>query len=171
MEINESIDDILKEVKFKWPCNAYNLFIKEQLNEQKQKSNEVNYKIDLAIFANSWRNLQDNEKEKYLDLYKENKRKYQLDHELIRHYLFKDYDYKLRKRPTAYKIFLYEKIREALKNEEDLKKVKNEATEKWKNLVKDERQKYKDKKKKMINGLLKRKILKILFPLLQLFYM
>ena len=147
MEINESIDDILKEVKFKWPCNAYNLFIKEQLNEQKQKSNEVNYKIDLAIFANSWRNLQDNEKEKYLDLYKENKRKYQLDHELIRHYLFKDYDYKLRKRPTAYKIFLYEKIREALKNEEDLKNVKKEASEKWKNLTKDESKKYKDKKK------------------------
>ena len=51
----ENFNEILKDVDFKYPCNAFNLFIKSQINGQ----------INFADFKEPWNNLEENEKQKY----------------------------------------------------------------------------------------------------------
>jgi hypothetical protein len=91
--------------------------------------------------------LSEKEKKVYKKKFEEDKAKYKKDLEVIRHVLFKDYNEVVKRPPTAYRIFLNEKLREGFEKNLDPKEVKKQASEDWRKMGQDERKVYIDRKK------------------------
>ena len=87
------------------------------------------------------------EKKKYVKLYEEEKQKYKNDLELVRHYLFKDYQETVHRAPTAYQIFVSEKLSLGLEQNLDPKDIKKAASTEWSQMTEEQKGVYKDKKK------------------------
>ena len=87
------------------------------------------------------------EKKKYVKLYEEEKQKYKNDLELVRHYLFKDYQDTVHRAPTAYQIFVSEKLRLGFEQNLDPKDIKKAASTEWSQMTEEQKGVYKDKKK------------------------
>lgn len=109
--------------------------------------------------------MKDYEKKKYFDLFEEEKRKYKLDIEIVKHYLFNDYNDIESCSPTAYEIFLNEKLREGLENYCAPKLVQIEADYIWDKMTEDQKKKYTDSERKNENWFLEAKTLKKITPL------
>ena len=109
--------------------------------------------------------MKDYEKKKYFDLFEEEKRKYKLDIEIVKHYLFNDYNDIESRSPTAYEIFLNEKLREGLENYCAPKLVQIEADYIWDKMTEDQKKKYTDSERKNENWFLEAKTLKKITPL------
>jgi hypothetical protein len=104
-------------------------------------------------------------KKKYEQLFQEEKQKYKADIEIVRHYLFKDVNDNVQRPPTAYRLFLNEKLREGLVQGINPKKIKEEASSQWKNMSKDDKLIYNEKKKENDNWLLKAEKIKKVSPI------
>ena len=75
------------------------------------------------------------------------KKEYKKSLEIVRHFLFKDFNENIRRPPTAYRIFLNEKIIQGFEKDIDPKKVKLEASMEWKRMDLDKKKVYLEKKK------------------------
>ena len=131
LEDEEKIDQIIKDITLKPPRNPYTQFVIVEKEAYKTKNKEK--KLVLTNFnkdcATKWKNLSDNEKKPYIKLFEDEKTKYKNDLELVRHYLFKDInDSQVQRCPTAYRIFLNEKLREGFEKAYDPKEVKKDAS-------------------------------------------
>ena len=148
-EDEEKLDKIMKDITLKRPRNAYTQFVLKESEQQKSKNKDLKLKIgELSqTCAEKWKKLSKEEKKKYEKLYEEEKQKYKNDLELVRHYLFKDYNDTIRSSPTAYHIFLGEKLRNGFEKNLDPKEVKKQAAEEWEKMTKEQKKVYKDKKK------------------------
>ena len=113
-EEDEKIDEIMKDITIKCPRNPLTQFILNETENFKLKNKDA--KIDFKEFSSTcsekWKNLSIIDKKKYIKLYEDEKLKYKTDLEQARHYLFKDINESIRRAPTAYSIFLNEKLRE-----------------------------------------------------------
>ena len=145
----DKIDDLLENIHLKRPRTSYTHFCMEEI-EKFKKANK-GQKIDLKTFshkcAEKWSKLKDKEKQEYKEQFEEDKTKYKNDLEVIRHVLFKDYNEVVKRPPTAYRIYLNEKLREGFEKNLDPKEVKNEASKNWRKMDDNERKVYLDKKK------------------------
>lgn len=163
----EKIDLILKDITLICPGNPYSQFVKEQIDKEKEKNKDI--KIDIIKLNDSlvekWKNLKDSEKEKFTKLFKEKRAKYQSDIELVRHYLFKDYNDSIHSPPTAYKIFVNEKLRDGFEHNLDPKEIKKEAALQWKKMSLEEKKIYYNKKKENDNWFLKAEKIKKINPI------
>ena len=146
---DDNIDEILENINLKRPRSMYNHFCMEEIEKFKKKNKGT--KLHLATFskecAEKWNKLSEKEKKKYLDKFQEDKMKYKHDLEVVRHHLFKDYNDIVRSRPTAYRIYLNEKLREGFEKDLDPKDVKSKASKDWRMMSNEERSVYQDKKK------------------------
>ena len=160
-EDEDKIDQIMKDITLKRPRNAYTQFVLSE--SEKEKSQNKDLKIKLKEFssncAEKWKKLSKDEKKKYVKLYEDEKLKYKNDLELVRHYLFKDFNENVRRAPTAYHIFISEKLRLGFEQHLDPKEIKKSAAEEWSKMTVEQKKVYKDKKKKQITGSRKRKAL------------
>lgn len=86
-------------------------------------------------------------KGKYNDRYEEEKLQYRKDLDTVRHYLFMDYNDIVHRPPTAYRLYLNEKLREGFEKNEDPKAIKKKASDDWRRMSIEEKQEYIDKKK------------------------
>jgi hypothetical protein len=167
LEDEEKIDQIMKDITLKRPRNPYTQFVLYETEKIKSKNNDA--KIALQEFsascAEKWKKLSQADKKKYIKLYDEEKVKYKNDIELVRHYLFKDFNDTVRSPPTAYRIFLNEKLREGFEKGYDPKEVKKEASLEWSKMSKEEKQVYKDKQKENSNWFLKAQKIKKITPI------
>ena len=167
LEDEEKIDQIMKDITLKRPRNAYTQFVLSE--SEKVKSKDKDAKIDLKEFsatcADKWKKLGKEDKKKYIKLYDEEKSKYKNDLELVRHYLFKDFNDTVRSSPTAYRIFLNERLREGFDKNADPKEVKKEAASEWSKMSNEEKQVYKDKKKENDNWFQKAQKIKKITPI------
>ena len=167
LEEEEKIDQIMKDITLKRPRNAYTQFVLKEYEQHKLKNDDA--KIVLKEFSIScgekWKKLSSDEKKQYVKLYEEEKAKYKNDLELVRHYLFKDYNDTVRSSPTAYRIFLNEKLREGFDKKHDPKEVKKEAASEWAKMSNEEKQLYKDKKKENDNWFQKAQKIKKITPI------
>lgn len=82
-------------------------------------------------FSENWTKKDEKENEPYKLLYEKEKKNFQKFFQIVKHYLFKDYDGIIRRFPSWYEIFLDEKIVEVFEKDLDPKIVKKEAFEKW----------------------------------------
>ena len=146
---DDEIDEILENINLKRPRSMYTHFCLAEIEKEKKKNK--NKKIDLKTFsaecASKWKDLSDKEKEKYKEKFEEDKIKYKKDLEFVRHFLFKDFNDVVRRPPTAYRIYLNEKLREGFENNQDPKDVKAQASKDWRMMSEEDRQVYNEKKK------------------------
>lgn len=77
----------------------------------------------------------------------EEKIKFLRDKEIIKKYIFKGIDGKIKFKATSYQIFLNEKLIEGLKNGVNPKAIKENARSEWKKLSKEQKKIYTNKKK------------------------
>ena len=145
----DEVDDLLENIELKRPRSSYTHFCIQEAEKYKKTSKDG--KIDLKTFsgecANKWSKLSEKEKKVYKKKFEEDKAKYKKDLEVIRHVLFKDYNEVVKRPPTAYRIFLNEKLREGFEKNLDPKEVKKQASEDWRKMDQDERKVYIDRKK------------------------
>ena len=95
----------------------------------------------------------------------EEKAKYKADLQLVRHYLFKDFNDTFQHAPTAYRIFLNEKLRDGFEQSLDPKEVKKEAAYEWARMSEEEKKIFTDKKKENDNWFLKAEKIKKITPI------
>ena len=166
-EEDEKIDKIMKDITLTRPRNPYTQFVLSETENFKSKKKDA--KIDLKEFnsvcAEKWKNLSNADKKKYTKLYEDEKIKYKADLEQVRHYLFKDINDSVRRAPTAYRIFLNEKLREGFEKGQDPKDVKKEASSTWAKMSVEEKKIYDDKKKDNDNWFLKAQKIKKVTPI------
>ena len=148
-EDEDKIDQIIKDITLKRPRNAYTQFVLSESEQMKSKNKDSKIKIgDLsATCAEKWKKLSQEEKKKYVKLYEEEKQKYKNDLELVRHYLFKDYQDNIHRAPSAYQIFVSEKLRLGFEQNLDPKDIKKAAATEWAQMTEEQKGVYKDKKK------------------------
>ena len=146
---DDQIDEIIRNITLKRPKNAYTQYVLTEIDKFKKKNKgELVPLIELnKQCAEKWKNVSESEKGKYEKLYEAEKEKYKKDLETVKHYLFKDYNETRKSAPTAYRIFLNEKMREGLDKGEDPKQVKKESKEEWAKMDEKEKQVYFDRKK------------------------
>ena len=166
-EDKEKIDQIMKDITLKRPRNAYTQFVLSESEQYKSKNKDSKIKMgDLnAKCAEKWKKLSDKEKGKYTKLYEEEKLKYKNDLELVRHYLFKDFKGTVCRAPTAYQIFLSEKLRLGFEQNLDPKDIKKSAAMEWAKMTEEQKGVYKDKKKENDNWFEKAKSITKITPI------
>jgi hypothetical protein len=146
---DDELDEICENITLKRPRTSYTHFCMDEIEKFKKKNK--NEKIDLKTFskecAQKWKELSKKEKNRYKEQFEEDKTKYKNDLEKVRHYLFKDYNDIVHRPPTAYRIFLNEKLREGFEKNLDPKKIKAQASKDWRMMEQEEKQVYLDKKK------------------------
>jgi len=150
-DLNENIEEdiinnLLSDAKLKYPTNIFNIFVREKFNEEKKNTN-CNIKYDVKKYKKMWDELTEEEKEKYkiLQLYEKNK--YKRDKEIIKQFIFKGLDGKVKIKSTAYQIFVSDKLIEGLEKGIDPKFIKEKAKDEWKKMNITEKNKYKNRKK------------------------
>ena len=103
IETDEQIDQIIKDITLKRPRNPFTQFVLSEVDSYKTKNKDA--KIDLQEFnqacADKWKKMKDGEKKKYAKLYEDEKVKYKSDLELVKHYLFRDFNDTVYRSPTA----------------------------------------------------------------------
>lgn len=146
---DDEIDEIMENIDLKRPRTAYTHFCLDEVEKFKKKNKDK--KIVLKTFsrecANKWAELSNKEKKEYNEKFEEDKSKYKADLEKVRHYLFKDYNDVVHGPPTAYRIFLNEKLREGFDKNLDPKEIKAKASREWRMMDADQRQVYQERKK------------------------
>ena len=154
LESNDKIDQIIKDITLKRPRNPFTQFVLNEVVQlkTKNKNKAIVIKELNAKCAEKWKKLKDSEKKKYIKLFEEEKAKYKADLELVRHYLFKDLnDNSLLHAPTAYRIYLNEKLRDGFEQGLDPKEIQKKASNEWSQMSEVEKKKYLDKKKENDN--------------------
>jgi hypothetical protein len=159
------IDEIMQNIDLKRPRSAYTHFCMEEIEKLKKKGKPIDLKVSSKEWAEKWKDLSDKERESYQEKFEEDKVKYRADLEKVRHYLFKDFNDIVRKPPTAYRIFLNERLREGFEKNLDPKDVKKKASKEWRMMSEEERKDYQDKKKENDNWFEKAKNTRKVNPL------
>ena len=167
IDIDDKIDQIMKDITLKRPRNAYTQFVLNEVGQLKSKNKDIKLNItDLSKdFSEKWQKLKEQDKKKYAKLFEDEKVKYKADIELVRHYLFKDFNDTIYRAPTAYRIFLNEKLREGFEQGTDPKEIKKEATSQWSKMSEKEKAVYYEKKKENDNWFLKADKIKKVTPI------
>lgn len=146
---DEEIDEIMEKITLKRPRSSYTQFCMEEI--KKFKSKNKNKKIDMKTFskecAGKWAQLSEKEKKSYLKSWEEEKIQYKSDLAKVRHYLFKDFNDIVFRPPTAYRIYLDEKLREGFESNLDPKDVKAQASREWRKMDDDQRKIYAERKR------------------------
>ena len=167
IETDEQIDQIIKDITLKRPRNPFTQFVLAEVDSYKTKNKDA--KIDLGEFnqscADKWKKMKEGEKKKYSKLYEDEKVKYKSDLELVKHYLFRDFNDTVYRSPTAYRIFLNEKLREGFDQGLDPKDVRKEAGNTWARMTEEEKKVYVDKKKENDNWFLKAEKIRKISPI------
>lgn len=164
---DEHIDEIMKDITLKRPRNAFTQFVMAEVEKfkSKNKGKKFSMRDNIKDLHGKWTDLSESEKKRYKKLYEDEKEKYRNDLELVRHYLFKDFNDTVLRAPTAYRIFLQEKMREGFEKGINPKEVKAEASKDWKLMSVEEKQVYLDRKKENDDWFEKAKKIKKVTPL------
>lgn len=139
-DVPENIDEILFEISLKKPKRAYNFFI----SEMKDKEKNMTLIETVKKYAKKWPTVSASEKKRYQEMEQKDIERYNNHLELVkRHILHKP----LKETATAYRIYLDEHIRKAIENNDDPREAQANAAEAWKNMKPEDRREYNEKKK------------------------
>lgn len=156
----DKLDEIMENITLKPPRSAYTFYCKEQFEKYKKDTEKSNFILFSKDCGPKWAKLNDEEKKIYIKKYEEEKNKYQYELEIVRHYLFKDYNDVIQCSITPYQLFLNEKMIEGFENNLDPNDVKNSASIQWKSMTRKEKKIYTQKKEENDNFFEKVKKLK-----------
>ena len=164
---DEKIELIIKNITLKRPRNPYTQFVMKEKEKlaPKNKNGKYNIKELNLKLSEEWKKLKDSEKKKYQKLYEEEKAKFKSDILVVRHYLFKDFNENLQRVPTAYRLYLNEKLIEGFQNHLDPKIIKKEAMYQWEKMSEEEKNVYEEKKNENTNWFIKVMKIKEITPI------
>ena len=147
--VGDELDEILENITLKRPRNPYTYFCLDEVDKfkKKNKGEKINLKTFSGECAEKWKKLGEKDIKKYKDKFEEDKMRYRKDLETVRHHLFMDYNDVVHRPPTAYRLFLNERLREGFDKNEDPTIVKKKASEDWRQMSLDDKAEYMDKKK------------------------
>lgn len=129
----------------KMPLTSYFIFCEQKRPRLAQKYTEMNSK-DLAVkLSKKWKKISEEKKQKYQDIYVENKKKY--DQEIVQYYLKLYPDEKPPK--TAFDVWSHKKKEEIKKERPDIseKKMNKKLTKFWEKLEDGEKEQWQKKAK------------------------
>lgn len=138
------IDEIIQDITLKRPRNAYTHYVMEEFEKEKKKNSKITLMEVNKKCAASYKNISDDQKERYEQIFKEEKEKYDRDLGIVRALLIEDFD---TKGATAYRLFLGSREKEALIQQKDVKEEMKKAREDWDNMGKAEKAKWNRAKK------------------------
>lgn len=147
---DDEIEELIQKITLKRPRNKFTQFyirqneLRERNGQSKIAVNDADGRVELM---KKWNKLSDKEKAEYETLYEQEKTQFKKDMETVRHYLFKDYNENSNNTPTAYRLFLNEKIREGYDKDTPLQDIKKSAREEWNTMSLSQKQEYVDKMK------------------------
>jgi hypothetical protein len=141
----DTIYEKIKDITLKRGRNAFTIFLMEQYKKEKDKNPD--YKKNITEFRKEydakWGKLNDTAKQKYQNLAEKEKEKYKNDVEQIRILFFNQNQ----EGATAYRIFLNEKLKEAIESDANPQDVKKEASKEWAQMSNDDKAEWRKKKK------------------------
>ena len=140
------IDDILEKITLIRPKMAFSHYCSSEYERLKKEDVNIKFKNIMKDLGVSWAKLNENQKKQYYDLYEKEKKEYLKSIEIIRHFLFKDYNGIIRRPATPYQIFLNQKLIEGLDKNLEPKTIKKEASKEWKTMNKEQKKPYFDRK-------------------------
>lgn len=140
-DVPESIDDILMDITLKKPKRAYNFFISEMMEKDK---NCINITDAAKVYSKKWSKMSSSEKQKYEDMAEEDAKRYNHHLSLVKSHILQK---PLKEEATSYRIYLDEQVRKAIENNEDPKEAKKKASADWKNFTAEEKREWNEKKK------------------------
>ena len=161
----EKIDQILENITLNPPLTPYTIFCREEYQRFKKKDEKIRFKELLNHFGESWSKLKESQKRQYKELYQKKKNEYIKSIEIVRHFLFKDYNDVVQRSCTPYQIFFNEKLIDGLDKGLDPKNIKKEASYEWKIMDKEQKKPYFDRKKDNDNWFEKAKKIKKVTPI------
>ena len=147
---DEKIEELIRNITLKRPPNCYALYLKEMWDKDKRKGDERFSIVKVSKeYHDKWQGLSDKEQQKYRDRFEDAKAQFNKDLFTVRHYLFKDYNDSRFAAPTAYRIFLNERIQDAFDKDEDIETVTKNARREWQVMSEEDKKVYLQKKKKV----------------------
>ena len=156
----DQLDEIMDNITLRRPKSAYTIYCKEKFEEYKKEATNPNFILFSRECSPKWAQLPDEEKDIYIKKYEEERNKYLYEVEIVRHYLFKDYNDVVQCSITPYKLFLNERMIEGFEKNLDPKDVKISASKDWKSMPIKEKKIYKNRKEENDNFFEKVKKLK-----------
>jgi hypothetical protein len=144
--IDEDVDEMLMDLDLKRPRRAYNYYIVEM----KEKDGSTDNLIDITRkYGKKWRELPDDEKEKYHELARRDEKRFKENLDFVRNKLLAKGEFE---GITAKTIYTDECCRKAIeKGESNIQGVRDEARENWRELSESEKEEY-EYKKQMMEG-------------------
>ncbi len=153
---DDEIDELMKDITVKKPRNPFTHFFMEQINDWKKKNPKETFTLKgngafIKKAKEKWSGMSDNSKKPYIKEYENDKVKYAHDLQMVSHYLFKDFNQNVMRKPTAYRIFLMEQMEKGFDDGKEPKEIKAKAMLDWKNMTLEEKKQYLDAKKENDN--------------------
>ena len=142
---DDHIDELIEKIEFQKPRNGFTHFVIEEIEKIKKKK-KFDIKTDMKPIRDKWQKLDDSKKQAYHEKFEEEKKQYAKDLDAIRIFMFKGVNERFRSAPTAYKIYVNEKLQEAFENDKDFKEVKEQAKRDWAVMPIEKKQEYVEKK-------------------------
>ncbi len=139
----EDFDDKILEISLRRPKRAFNYYIMEMKEKDKSFSKISELTKE---YGKKWKKMTTEEKEKYDAKAVEDKERYAEHLALVRKYVLEK---PLKESTTAFRIFIDEKVRDAMENGEDIKEAKEKATAEWKDYSDNKKKEYEEKREKL----------------------
>lgn len=140
----EDIDEIIKRITLKQPRTPFSLYISDMYAKENKEEQRLSLIEVIKKYSKIWMRLTSTVKAKYTEAYLKEKEQYKRDLLIVKNTLFRNCTYKSQ---TPYQLFLEEKLRLALENEKDLTEAEKAAEEEWSIMSKEDKKRWKDKKK------------------------
>ena len=159
-----NIDDILENITLIKPKKPFTQFCCSEYARLQKEGTKIKIKNIMKDLGERWSKLKEDEKRKYNEMYEKEKKEYIKSIEIVRHFIFKDYNGIIRRPATPYQIFLNQKLIEGLDKNLEPKNIKKAASNEWKEMKKEDKKPYYDKKKENDNWFQKAKNIKKVCP-------
>lgn len=143
---DDKIDELIEKIQMQKPRNGFTHFVMEEI-EKVQKKKKFDIAKDMQPIREKWNSLDDKKKAAYNEMFLKEKEQYAKDLEAVRVFLFHGVNQQNKTAPTAYRVFVNEKIQEGFENDENIKEVKEKAKNEWAVMPLDKKQQYVEKKK------------------------
>ncbi len=95
--------------------------------------------------------MKEKEKQPYFKKFEDEKIKFEADCQMVSHYLFRDFNDVIMRKPSAFRIFLMKRMEQGFENGENSKEINKKASYDWKIMPPEEKKQYLALKRKSDN--------------------
>jgi hypothetical protein len=128
---DDKIELIIEKIQLNKPINPFSHYMKEQASKMKSNGKTFNLKTDVKLLHEQYKKLSEEDRQKYEKMHENEKIQYQKDLEIVNHFIFKDVNDKVVSAPTAYRIFVNQRLQEEFSSNKTIREIKESARKDW----------------------------------------